>query len=50
MKTYYLYNILTDEFLGTVTAAGIIDAERKGAKKDGMKLLSIYIAAYSEKQ
>lgn len=50
MKTYYIYNILTDEFLGTVDARGIIDAERKGAKLYGSELLSIYITAYSEKQ
>ena len=51
MKTYYIYNILTDEFLGTVEASDSIQAEFKAADKfQDSALNSLYIAAFSEKQ
>ena len=50
MKTYFIYNILTDEFLGTVEADSIAHAELKAAQTFKYDLLSIYLAAYTEKQ
>lgn len=33
MKTYYIYHIYTDEFIGTVEAFDIMNAEYKAAGK-----------------
>lgn len=48
MKTFYIYNISNDEYLGEVTAYDILSAERKafGIFPD---VNSDYIAAFSEK-
>jgi hypothetical protein len=52
MKTYYIYNIITDEFLGTVKASDSIQAELKALDEiEKTSLLdSVYIAAFSERQ
>lgn len=49
MKTYYIYNIATDEYIGTVEANTISGAERKAAGTIAKEIDSEYIAAYSEK-
>jgi hypothetical protein len=52
MKTYYIYNIITDEFLGTVKASDSIQAELKALNeiKKTSLLDTVYIAAFSERQ
>jgi hypothetical protein len=52
MKTYYIYNLLTDDFLGTVTADSIRAAELKAIQEiePASLLNSIYIVAFTEKQ
>ena len=50
MKTYYIYNILTDEFLGTIEAESVDKAELKFAQQADTVISSLYIAAFSEKQ
>lgn len=49
MKTYYIYNIATDEYIGTVEANTISGAEYKAAGTIAREIDSEYIAAYSEK-
>ena len=49
MRTYYIYNIATDEYIGTVEANTISGAERKAAGTIAREIDSEYIAAYSEK-
>ena len=49
MREYYIYNIETDEFIGTVRACSISGAERKAAGTIAKEIDSEYIAAYSEK-
>jgi len=52
MKTYYIYNIITDEFLGTVKASDSIQAELKALDELPKTSLldTVYIAAFSEMQ
>ncbi|MCM1200254.1 MAG: hypothetical protein NC548_31230 [Lachnospiraceae bacterium] len=47
MKTYYIYNNQTDEFLGEVMAVSIIDAEIKASAKFDVYSDELY--AFSEK-
>lgn len=49
MREYYIYNIATDEYIGTVEANTISGAERKAAGTIAKEIDSEYIAAYSEK-
>lgn len=49
MKTYYIYNIATDEYIGTVEANTISGAENKAAGTIASDIDSNMIAAYSEK-
>ena len=49
MRTYYIYNILTDEFLGEVTASSITSAELKALKTLNIEISSEYVAAFTEK-
>lgn len=49
MKTYYIYNIATDEYLGKVEAADIISAERKAIKTLNIEIDSDYVAAFTER-
>ena len=48
MNTYYIYNIYTDEYLGTVEAGNTVSAERK-ACGIWTEIDTEAIAAYSEK-
>lgn len=48
MKTYYIYNILNDEFLGTVKANSIDEAELKAIQTLNVNVTSNYIAAFTE--
>lgn len=48
MKTYKIYNIETDEFLGEVRAFSVIEAERLAIKELGLTISSDLIAAFSE--
>lgn len=49
MKKYYIYNIATDEYIGSVEANSISGAEHKAAGTIAKEINSEYIAAYSEK-
>lgn len=49
MKTYYIYNIITDEFLGEVKATSINAAELKAIRELNIKVSSDYVAAFTEK-
>ena len=49
MKTYYIYDITTDEFLGEVRATSITAAELKALKELNIEISSEYIAAFTEK-
>ena len=49
MKTYYIYNIATDEYLGEVRALSILDAERTAIKVLDLMIDSDKVAAFSEK-
>lgn len=52
MKTYYIYNIANDEFLGTVEASSVSEAERKASKIEEIynKVESTdYISAFTER-
>lgn len=48
MKTYYIYNIVTDEFYGEVKAMSTIGAERKAITELNIDENSEYIAAFTE--
>lgn len=48
MKKYYIYNISTDEFYGTVEAASIIGAELKAIEELDIDVTSDQVAAFSE--
>lgn len=50
MKTYYIYNLENDDFLGTVKATSIASAEAKAIKElENTNIPSEFIVAYSEK-
>lgn len=49
MKTYYIYNIATDEYIGTVEANTITGAEQKAAGTIAKDIDTNLIAAFSEK-
>lgn len=52
MRTYFIYNISNDEFLGTVEAVSIADAERKASRTEEIynRVESTdYITAFTEK-
>lgn len=48
MKTYYIYNIATDEYIGKVEALSVADAELKAIKILDIKFNSDWIAAFTE--
>lgn len=49
MREYYIYNIETDEFIGTVRACSICGAELKAAQTIASDISSNAIAAFSER-
>lgn len=49
IKTYYIYNIATDEFVGEVEAYDTLGAERKAIKTLKFDFNADYIAAFTEK-
>lgn len=49
MKTYYIYNISTDEFLGEVKATSVLSAELKAIETLTLNIPSEYVAAFTEK-
>lgn len=49
MKTYYIYNISTDEFYGEVKASSVDAAELKALTELNITISSNYIAAFTEK-
>ena len=52
MKTYYIYNIANDEFLGTVEASSVGEAERKASEIEEIydKVENTdYISAFTER-
>lgn len=49
MKTFYIYNILDDSYLGKVEATDIISAEIKAIKTLNIEIISDYVAAFSER-
>lgn len=50
MKTYYIYNLENDDFLGTVNATSIASAEAKAIKDLAYtNIPSEFIAAFSER-
>lgn len=50
MKTYYIYNLENDDFLGTVKATSIASAETKAIKElEYSGIPSEYIVAFSER-
>ncbi len=48
MKTYHIYNIATDEYLGEVRAYSVIEAERLAIKELNLNIDSDLVAAFSE--
>lgn len=49
MKTYYIYNLENDDFLGIVKASCIESAESKAIKElENTDIPSEFIVAYSE--
>lgn len=49
MTTFYIYNIATDEYYGTVKANSVIEAELKSIKELNIDVSSEYVAAFTEK-
>ena len=50
MKTYYIYNLENDDFLGTVEATCIVSAETKAIKElEHTNIPSEFIVAFSER-
>lgn len=49
MKTYYIYDISTDEYLGEIAASSAISAERKAAGTIAKDIDTDLIAAFSER-
>ena len=49
MKTYYIYNIATDEFIGEVKADSINTAELKAIKALNITFNSDLVAAFTER-
>lgn len=50
MKTYYIYNLENDDFLGTVNATSIASAEAKAIKElENTDIPSEFIVAFSER-
>lgn len=52
MKTYYIYDISNDEFLGTVEASSISEAERKASRTEAIfnrVSRTEYISAFTER-
>ena len=49
MKTYYIYNIATDEYIGTVETTNVDSAEFKAIKELNITFSSDLIAAFTEK-
>lgn len=49
MKTFYIYNIATDEYIGEVKAIDTVSAEFKAIKELNIQFNSDYVAAFSEK-
>lgn len=49
MKTFYIYNITTDEYIGEVKADSVLSAELKAIKELNITFNSDYVAAFSEK-
>ena len=42
MKTYYIYDMQTDELIGEIEAGSVAEAERKACKKYNKGALDIY--------
>ena len=49
MRTYYIYNLKTEEWIGEVKANSILEAERKALTELKIDEESQYIAAFTEK-
>ena len=49
MKTYYIYNITTDEYIGEVKATNVDSAELKAITELKITFSSDYVAAFTEK-
>lgn len=49
MKTYYIYDITTDEYLGEIKAYTVTGAEQKAAGTIAKHIDTNNIAAFSEK-
>lgn len=49
MKTYKIYNIDTDEYLGEVRAFSVIEAELTAIKELKLMIDSYFVAAFSKK-
>lgn len=49
MRTYYIYDIITDEYLGEVKAANVDAAELKAIRELNITIASDRIAGFTEK-